>query len=67
LVRCSQTRKDGSCYPALPSPFQMTTRRPTVIQLKPESPDELRKRLREISVELRRFGEGARKLSDRAV
>jgi hypothetical protein len=45
----------------------MTTPRPTVIQLKPESPDELRKRLREISMELRRFGEGARKLSDRAV
>jgi hypothetical protein len=36
-----------------------------LIQLRPESPDELRNRLREMSdVELRRFGQQARKLSD---
>jgi len=36
-----------------------------VIELKPESPEELRKRLREMSDhELRRFGQRARKLSD---
>jgi hypothetical protein len=36
-----------------------------VIQLRPESPEELRKGLREMSnLELRRFGERARKLSD---
>jgi hypothetical protein len=36
-----------------------------MISLKPESPEELRKRLREMSdLELRRFGERARKLSD---
>jgi hypothetical protein len=36
-----------------------------VINIKPESPEELRKRLREMSdLELRRFGERARKLSD---
>jgi hypothetical protein len=37
----------------------------SMISLKPESPEELRKRLREMSdLELRRFGERARKLSD---
>jgi hypothetical protein len=36
-----------------------------VIALKPESPEDLRKRLRDMSkLELRRFGERARKLSD---
>jgi hypothetical protein len=36
-----------------------------VIELKPESPEELRKRLGEMSdLEPRRFGERARKLSD---
>jgi hypothetical protein len=36
-----------------------------VINIKPESLEELRKRLREMSnLELRRFGERARKLSD---
>jgi hypothetical protein len=36
-----------------------------LIELRPESPEELRKRLREMSdLELRRFGERARKLSD---
>jgi hypothetical protein len=36
-----------------------------VIELKLESPEELRKRLREMpNLELRRFGERARKLSD---
>ena len=36
-----------------------------MIRLKPESPKELRKRLRDMSnLELRRFGERARKLSD---
>jgi len=36
-----------------------------LIQLRPESPEELRKRLRDMSnLELRRFGERARKLSD---
>ena len=36
-----------------------------MINLKPESPEELRKRLREMSnLERRRFGERARKLSD---
>ena len=36
-----------------------------MIGLKPESPEELRKRLQEMSnLELRRFGERARKLSD---
>jgi hypothetical protein len=36
-----------------------------MISLRPESPEELRKRLREMSdLELRRFGERARKLSD---
>jgi hypothetical protein len=36
-----------------------------MISLTPESPEELRKRLREMStLELRRFGERARKLSD---
>jgi len=36
-----------------------------LIQLRPESPEELRKRLREMSdLELRRFGQRARKLSD---
>jgi hypothetical protein len=36
-----------------------------MISLKPESPEELRNRLREMSdLELRRFGERARKLSD---
>jgi hypothetical protein len=39
--------------------------RPAVIQLKPETPEELRKRLQEMSdLELRRFGQRARKLSD---
>ena len=39
--------------------------RPTLIQLRPETPEELRKRLREMSdLELRRFGQRARKLSD---
>jgi hypothetical protein len=37
----------------------------SMINLKPESPEELRKRLREMSnLERRRFGERARKLSD---
>jgi hypothetical protein len=37
----------------------------SMIGLKPESPEELRRRLREMSdVELRRFGQRARKLSD---
>ena len=37
----------------------------SMISLKPESPEELRKRLRDMSdLELRRFGERARKLSD---
>jgi hypothetical protein len=37
----------------------------SMTSLKPESPEELRKRLREMStLELRRFGERARKLSD---
>ena len=36
-----------------------------MINIRPESPEELRKRLREMSnLELRRFGERARKLSD---
>lgn len=36
-----------------------------MIELKPESPEELRKRLGEMSdLELRRFGQRARKLSD---
>jgi hypothetical protein len=36
-----------------------------MISLKPESPEELRERLREMSnLELRRFGERARKLAD---
>ena len=36
-----------------------------MIQLRPESPEELRKRLREMSdLELRRFGQRARQLSD---
>ncbi len=36
-----------------------------MIGLKPESPEELRRRLQEMSnLELRRFGERARKLSD---
>jgi hypothetical protein len=36
-----------------------------MIGLKPESPEELRSRLREMSdLELRRFGQRARKLSD---
>jgi hypothetical protein len=36
-----------------------------MINIKPESPEELRKRLREMSnLELRCFGERARKLSD---
>jgi hypothetical protein len=36
-----------------------------VINIKPESREELRKRLRDMSnLELRRFGERARKLSD---
>jgi hypothetical protein len=36
-----------------------------MISLKPESPEELRKRLREMSdLELRRFGQRAGKLSD---
>jgi hypothetical protein len=36
-----------------------------LIQLRPDSPEELRKRLRDMSnLELRRFGEQARKLSD---
>jgi hypothetical protein len=36
-----------------------------MISLKPESPEELRKRLREMSdIELRRFGQRARKQSD---
>ena len=36
-----------------------------MINIKPESPEELRKRLRDMSdLELRRFGERARKLSD---
>jgi hypothetical protein len=36
-----------------------------MISLKPESPEELRRRLRDMSnLELRRFGERARKLSD---
>ena len=36
-----------------------------MISLRPESPEELRKRLRDMSdLELRRFGERARKLSD---
>jgi hypothetical protein len=36
-----------------------------LIKLKPESPEELPKRLREMSnLELRHFGERARKLSD---
>ena len=39
--------------------------RPALIQLRPESPEELRKRLQEMSdIELRRFGQRARKLSD---
>jgi hypothetical protein len=39
--------------------------RPAVIELKPESPEELRKRLQAMSdLELRRFGQWARKLSD---
>jgi hypothetical protein len=39
--------------------------RPTLIQLRPESPEELRKRLQEMSdFELRRFGQRARQLSD---
>jgi hypothetical protein len=39
--------------------------RPALIELRPESPEELRKRLREMSdLELRRFGQRARKLSD---
>jgi len=38
--------------------------RPSSIQLRPESAEELRKRLREMSdLELRRFGQRARKLS----
>ena len=36
-----------------------------MIQLRPESPEELRERLREMSdIELRRFGQRARQLSD---
>ena len=36
-----------------------------MIQLKPETPEELRQRLREMSdLELRRFGQRARQLSD---
>jgi hypothetical protein len=36
-----------------------------LIQLRPESPEELRERLRQMSdLELRRFGQRARKLSD---
>ena len=36
-----------------------------MIQLRPESPEELRERLRQMSdLELRRFGQRARKLSD---
>jgi hypothetical protein len=39
--------------------------RPVLIQLRPESPDELRTRLRDMSdLELRRFGQRARQLSD---
>ena len=39
--------------------------RPALIQLRPESPEELRKRLREMSnLELRSFGERARQLSE---
>ena len=46
----------------LPRPQQG---RPSLIQLRPETPEELRKRLQEMSdLELRRFGERGRKLSD---
>ncbi len=39
--------------------------RPALIQLRPESPEELLERLRQMSdLELRRFGQRARKLSD---
>jgi len=39
--------------------------RSALIQLRPESPEELRERLRQMSdLELRRFGQRARKLSD---
>src|SRR6202041_391787 len=39
--------------------------RSALIELKPESPEELRRRLREMSdLVLRRFGQRARKLSD---
>jgi hypothetical protein len=39
--------------------------RPALIELRPESPEELRQRLRETpDLELRRFGQRARKLSD---
>jgi hypothetical protein len=47
---------------SLPRPQQG---RPALIELRPESRDELRKRLRKMSdLELRRFGRRARKLSD---
>ena len=39
--------------------------RPALIQLRPQSPEELRERLRGMSdLELRRFGQRARQLSD---
>jgi hypothetical protein len=55
-----------SCYPAVQFPPKTETGgRPALIELRPESPEELRKRLQEMSdLELRRFGQRARKLSD---
>jgi hypothetical protein len=53
------------CYSALPFPPESKQGRPALIELRPESPDELRKRLRQMpALELRRFGQRARKLSD---
>jgi hypothetical protein len=55
----------GLCYPTRPSPPKTNEGGQALIELKPERPEELRKRLREMSnLELRRFGERARKLSD---
>ena len=49
--------------PPVSSPIQQG--RPALIQLRPESPEELRERLRQMSdLELRRFGQRARRLSD---
>jgi hypothetical protein len=50
---------------SLPFPPKTTTREAILDSLRPETPDELRKRVQEMSdLELRRFGQRARQLSD---